>query len=71
MGTTMYFEKSISDFVDKKNIVDVEMGTSGFGGEGPQMYIHFGESSLLLSHDDAKEFYEAVERIASYLGYNR
>lgn len=49
----------------------VELGTTNYGGEGPQMYINFGESSLLLSHKDAKEFTEAVERVASYLSYNR
>ncbi len=71
MGTTTYFEKTVTDFVEKKNKVDVELGTTNYGGEGPQMYVNFGEQSLLLSHKDAKEFTDAVEKVASYLGYNR
>ncbi|KKX29340.1 hypothetical protein [Rhizobium sp. LC145] len=67
----MYLEKPIADALDRKKSVLVEIGTTSVGGEGPQMYINFGDHSLLLSHDDAKEFSDAVDRIASYLGYNR
>lgn len=70
MGTTTYFEKTVTDFADKKNKVDVELGTTNYGGEGPQMYVNFGNQSLLLSHRDAKAFAQAVDKVASYLGYS-
>jgi len=71
MGTTMYLEKQIVDSVDRENTLLVEVGTSTYGGDGPQMYIKFGDHSLLLSHEDAREFANAIDSVASYFGYRR
>lgn len=67
MGTTEYFHKQLHDAIDKKTL-DVEIGTSNYAGNGPQMYINCDGKALLLSNESATEFCQAVARIANYLG---
>lgn len=69
MGTTCYFEETVKDALGKHD-VHLEVGTTGYAGDGPQMYIKWDEDSgLILSHADAKKLCEAFEGIASYFGY--
>lgn len=70
MGTTAYFDQDVRDSADEK-VHSLEIGTTGYGGNGPQVYLNLDSSSVLLSHDDAKKFFAAVERIAGYFGYDR
>lgn len=68
MGTTCYFEENVKDEADGE-VRELEVGTSGYAGNGPQFYLKFDGASVLLSHEDAKKFYQAVDGIAGYLGY--
>jgi hypothetical protein len=68
MGTTAYFDKDVTDAATDKPL-RLEVGTSGFAGNGPQLYLNLGESSVLLSHEDAKAFCEAVTKVEGYFGY--
>jgi hypothetical protein len=70
MGTTTYLERAIKDEGSREErVVDVEMGTSGYAGEGPQLYLNVGAESVLMSHDDAEAFVKAAVSIAHYFGY--
>lgn len=68
MATNEYFNRTVTDAASDESAT-VEVGTSTFSGEGPQMYLNLNGESVLLSHDDAKALCEAVERVASYFGY--
>lgn len=65
MATTEYFNKDVTDAAGGEEY-NLEVGTTNFAGEGPQMYLNFAGKGMILSHKDAKEFTEAVESIASY-----
>lgn len=69
MGTIMHFgnRKVVDNFSGKE--VDLELGTSGAMGNGPQLYLNLNGQSICLSHEDAKVFCEAVDGVAKYLGY--
>ena len=70
MGTTMHLERAMKDAGSREErVVDVEMGTSGYAGEGPQLCLNVGAESVLMSHDDAEAFIKAAARIARYFGY--
>jgi hypothetical protein len=47
----------------------LKRGTSGYAGEGPQLYLNVGTESVLMSHDDAEAFVKAAASIARYFGY--
>ena len=68
MGTTTYFEHDVKDAANGE-LLHLDVGTSGYAGNGPQMYIRLGEESVLLSHEDAKKLCDGIEGIAHYLGY--
>lgn len=70
MGTTEYFNHYVADAVTKKEI-HLEIGKTNYAGEGPQMYLKFGESQIILSHEDAKAFCEAVTSLEGYFGYQK
>lgn len=70
MGTTAYFEQDVKDEADEK-VHSLEIGTTGYAGNGPQVYLNLDGASVLLSHEDAKKFFAAVEGISGYLGYGR
>lgn len=65
MGTNCYFEEHVVDALSDEEI-HLEVGTNSASGEGPQMYLNLGTASVLLSHEDAKKFAEAVENVAFY-----
>jgi hypothetical protein len=67
MGTTMYFEKYVKNDFSEETI-RIEVGTSSFAGNGPQMYLKLGDSEVLLSHEDAKELFAGMGGISSYFG---
>ncbi len=67
MGTTSYFEKEVKDSASEDSFA-VEVGTTNFAGDGPQMFLKLGTSSLILNHEDAKAFCEGVEGVAHYFG---
>lgn len=68
MGTTSYFDSEVKD-AGNGEVNNLDIGTSSYAGDGPQMYVRLGEESLLLSHEDAKKFCAGIEGIARYLGY--
>ncbi|MBO9122514.1 MULTISPECIES: hypothetical protein [unclassified Rhizobium] len=70
MGTICYFEENVKDDADGE-VHQLEIGTSGYGGNGPQLYLNLNGESVLLSHADAKKFCEAVDGIAGYFGYRK
>lgn len=69
MGTITYFERGMKDEASDK-VIHVEAGTTGFAGNGPQLFLSVGSEKFILSHQDAREFYEQVVQIARYLGYD-
>lgn len=70
MGTTCYFEETVRDATGKHDVM-LEVGTTGYAGNRPQMYFKWNEESgLILSHEDAKKLCEAVASIATYFGYD-
>lgn len=68
MGTTSYFDKTVKDAAHG-NEFNLEVGKTNFAGEGPQLYLKLGDSHMILSHDDAKEFCEGVADVARYFSY--
>ena len=70
MATTTYFSEPIEDRYVREP-VELEVGTSSFWGEGPELYITVGDQTLTLDHEAAARFCEAVETIARYFGYQQ
>lgn len=70
MGTTTYFENDVKDAANGE-FLHLDVGTSGYAGNGPQMYITLGKESILLSHKDAKKLCDGIEGISNYLGYRK
>ena len=68
MGTTTYFEDDVKD-ASKDEVLHLDIGTTGFAGNGPQLYIKLGKESIILSHEDAKRLCDGIEGIARNLGY--
>lgn len=68
MTSNAYFEREVIDSETNMSAY-VEIGTTGFGGVGPQMYLSVGSLSILLSHADARALCEAVEKVRGYLGF--
>lgn len=69
MGTITYFDKAVQDAARERSPVEIDLGTTGYAGNGPQLFLRFEGSSVIFSHEDAKEFCAAASRIADYLGY--
>jgi len=70
MGTISYFEETVVDATGRAEAA-LEFGTTGYAGNGPQLFIKWDEKSIILSHDDAKKLCDAVERISLYFGYDK
>lgn len=70
MTTTTYFEKNVKDAATDEEI-HVDVGKTNYAGEGPQMYVRLGDSYVILSHEDAKELCEAVDKLGFYFGYSK
>ena len=68
MGTTQYLNKDVIDAAEGEKLT-LEVGTTNYAGEGPQMYLNFGGKGVIRSHEDAKEFADAIEGIALYFGH--
>ena len=69
MATTCYFEGPARD-VGGNGEVELEFGTSTYYSTttGPGIYITTKEGGVILGSDQAKDFFEAVERVRVYLG---
>ena len=68
MATEMYFEGILKD-QHKGAEAEMEMGTTSFLGKGPQLYINFGDHSMILDHETASQLCSAFQRIGVYFGY--
>ncbi|WP_322414329.1 hypothetical protein [Mesorhizobium huakuii] len=68
MGTTTYFDETVTDDATNDEF-SVDIGTSGYAGNGPQMYLTFEGKTVIFSHKDAQAFCAAVSRIAGYFSY--
>lgn len=68
MTTTSYFDELVKDDSSSAE-AHIEFGTTGYNGQGPQVYFNFGETGLILSHTDAAKFCQQVAAMAHYLGY--
>lgn len=69
MGTNTYFDEAVTDAATDREF-HFEVGTSGFAGEGPQMYLTLGDVHVILSHEDAKKFCKAVADVGFYFQYS-
>jgi hypothetical protein len=70
MGTTSYFDQDV-ECTDTALATTIEIGTTSYAGSGPQLFLKFGESRIIMSHEDAKKFCDAAENIADYFGYKK
>lgn len=70
MATNEYFHEDVKCDGSSETF-DVEVGTTSFAGNGHQLYLKIDGASVILPHEDAKEFCQAVARIASYFGYSK
>lgn len=70
MATTEYFNRTVTDAASDETAT-LEVGTSNYAGEGPQMYLNLNGESVLLSHEDAKAFCQAVSDVAFYFSYSK
>lgn len=68
MGTTAYFEEAVSDAATDQTR-QVECGTTGLAGDGPQMYLKVDGRDVLFSHDTARKYCASVANVARHLGY--
>ncbi|MBK1968877.1 hypothetical protein JIX59_05960 [Brevundimonas diminuta] len=68
MGTIVYFDQEVK-CADTALDTTIELGTTGYAGNGPQLFLAFGDHRIIMSHEDAKQFYVAAEGIANYFGY--
>jgi hypothetical protein len=68
MGTTSYFERTVADAAGQGSL-EVECGTTGYVGNGPQLFLKIGRESIILSHEDAEALCSAFARIAGYFRY--
>lgn len=68
MTTTTHFEKNVKDAATDEEI-HLDVGRTNFAGEGPQMYLRLGDSYVILSHDDAKDFCAGAAAVGRYFGY--
>ncbi|MBP9233293.1 MAG: hypothetical protein KBF30_01390 [Hyphomonadaceae bacterium] len=69
MGTNMYFGgKPVNDCLSDK-MMDLELGTSGAAGEGPQMYLALNGERVLLTERAAREFCQAASNVARYFAF--
>lgn len=70
--TTEYFNGQVTDDgSNEKREVHLEVGTTNFGGNGPQLYLNLDGAHVILSHEDAKAFCEGVAGVARYFQYDR
>jgi hypothetical protein len=69
MGTISYFEREVNDEETEKPIV-LEVGTTGYKSNGPQLFLKVGRHFVILSHEEAKEFCDQVSIIDRYFGYS-
>lgn len=68
MGTTMHFERKITDAAEGKNEVVIEVGHSSPLGQ-QQMYLRIDGKWLTLNEQDARDLSDAIHSVAFYLGY--
>lgn len=68
--TNSYFEKIAIDGATDKE-VHIDVGTTNFAENGPQMYVQVGDGHVILSPEDAKAFCKAVAGVAHYFGYEQ
>lgn len=68
MATTCYFEKTIRDKEDKGASIDLEFGRSSYYGES-LIYFNIDGNSVIVDNKTGQEIYEAMRRLATYLGY--
>lgn len=71
MATTMFFEERVESAVpNDEEAFEIEFGRSSYTGDN-RLYLVIDGKSVQFDHDQAKRFCEAVDSVASYLGYLR
>lgn len=70
MATNEYYNEDVQD-CGSNRFCKLQAGTTNYAGEGPQMYIRLNGQDVILSHEDARAFSEAVGNIGRYLGLSR
>lgn len=68
MGTIMYFEGELKDGLHGTSRM-AEIGTTGALGNGPQVYLNIGHTSMILDHETASKLCNAFAQVGRYLGY--
>ena len=70
MATTCFFEEALKDQEEKDVTVFLEFGRSSFYGESA-MYVKTSEGLVILDQAKAKELYEAMQSLGTYLQLDR
>jgi len=71
MATTVFFEKTIKDLVDKKNVVDMEFGRSSFYYGENLIYFKIDDKSFIVDEKTGREICEAMAHLGAYLAYDK
>ncbi len=70
MATRVQFKRVLDDVAKLEGRAEVAIGTTGFAGDGPRMFLQWNGVGILLDHDDARAFLAAAARTAEELGYH-
>lgn len=71
LATTMFFEQTIADKEEKHESYEVEFGRSSYYDGENLMYFSINGRSIIVDEKTGREIYDAINRLGSYLGYDR
>ncbi|MEM7700720.1 MAG: hypothetical protein AAF251_02170 [Pseudomonadota bacterium] len=70
MPTTVDFKRLVKDFAKLEGEATISIGTTGFAGDGDQLFLNFNDVGILFSHEDAEAFLKAAMSAYLRLGYD-
>jgi hypothetical protein len=67
--TRVEFRKLVTDYARLEREAVIAVGATGFAGDGDRLFLEFGGTSILFSHEAAGAFLRGVARVAKTLDY--
>ena len=67
MATRVEFKRIVRDRAGREDAAEIAVGTTGFAGDGPRLFLQWNGTGLLFDDDDARAFLAAVARSAATL----
>ena len=71
MATVVEFKRVIRDHAKLEGSAEVAIGTTGFAGDGPRLFLQWNGQGMLLNDDDAEAFLAAANRVRETLDRGR